>query len=160
MNNPQTLVIICVIFVFVGLFSIFTGRKRVQQAQARGENTRWYSQINVLLGIEYILISLVFLTSISSKMFPGSLNGVIVPIFLFLLAASLIFAGFVIRQAILNARRPRQVTSSQLPSRSANGSNKGTASETTPQQRALQLEHRRERRQKAAAARHRRTGRT
>lgn len=161
MNNPATLNFFCILFIIIGLFSAFTGLRRIREARARGQYIKWYSQINVLLGIEYVLLALVFLTSTSirSKSFPGSLSNIIGPLYLVLIASSAVLAAIVIRQAILNVRRPVRRTPEQAASSSEKSSTTGAVErELTSQQRAAMAEHRRERRQKAAAARRRRAG--
>src|SRR5258708_21016889 len=67
---------------------------------------KWYKQINLLSGIEYILLALVFIISsaVRSNSLPRGLNNVVVPFYLVLLLAAAILAGLVIRQGIMNAR--------------------------------------------------------
>lgn len=153
MTDPNILSIFSVVFILLGLYNINAGVKRMREAQRRGQAIRWYKQINVLTGIEYILLSLVFLLSLSirNNVLPAAFKSIVVPFYLLVLLSSAILAGFVIRQAIRNAR--------QRPGTTAQRNGTSIANNETPDQQALIMQHRRERRQKAAAARRRRTGR-
>ena len=160
MTDPNILTIFSIVFILLGLYNINSGIKRMRLAQLRGQPVRWYKQINLLTGIEYALLSLVFLLSLNIRngTLPQTFKSIVIPFYLIVLLSSAVLAGFVIRQAFLNAR-----TSRQNPSAQANGrvvaSNKTSTSETlTPEQQALNLQRQRVRRQKAAAARRRRAG--
>jgi len=166
--DASILIIFCVVFILLGLYNVYSGLRRMRAAQAQGQQTRWYKQINLLTGIEYILLSLVFLTSISirSKLLPSSLSSIVVPFYLITLLAAAVLAGLVIRQGISNARQLRR-SQAEARSKSETGAvvsskTSGTVAETddelTPEERAERLRQRRERRQKAAAARRRRAG--
>ena len=160
MSDPTVLTIFSVVFILLGFYSVNSGIKRMREAQRRGQPVRWYRQINMLVGIEYALLSLVFLLTLNIRngTLPHAFQSVVLPFYLILLLFSAVLAGFVIRQAILNARRPRQSASA-----STNGTfianNKATVDEAlTPEQQTLNLQRQRARRQKAAAARRRRAG--
>jgi hypothetical protein len=160
MSDPRFLAIILIIFLLLGVHSIFTGLRRQREAQLRGQRIRWYRQINILTGIEYLLLSMVFGVSLNlrNNAFPSFLRGLAVPFYLVVLAASAILAAFVIRQAIANAR---QLGRSSSPTASRNTvltAGQEDAGNLTPEQRAANAQRRRERRQKAAAARRRRVG--
>lgn len=160
MSDPTVLTIFSIVFILLGFYSVSSGIKQMRKAQQQGQPVRWYRQINMLVGIEYALLSLVFLLTLNIKngTLPHSFQGIVLPIYLILLLSSAVLAGFVIRQAILNAHRPRQSAPAQ-----SNGtfiaSNKATIDEAlTPEQQALNVQRQRARRQKAAAARRRRAG--
>ncbi|HYL43476.1 MAG TPA: hypothetical protein VEU97_08840 [Ktedonobacteraceae bacterium] len=160
MNNPGFLAIILVVFLLLGVYSVFTGLRRQREAQLRGQRIRWYRQINILTGIEYLLLSMVFGISLNlrNSAFPSFLRSLVVPFYLVVLAASAILAAFVIRQAISNAR---QISKSSPPPANRNSApavRQDEDSNVTPEQRAANVQRRRERRQKAAAARRRRSG--
>lgn len=160
MNNPQFLTIFTVVFILLGVYSIYTGLKRQREAQQRGQKIAWYQQINLLTGLEYLLLSFVFMMSINinNHTLPSSLKSIVVPFYLIVLLGSAVLAGFVIRQAIINARRIRQKTAAQ-PGRNGSVSNKMESTyEPGTKQQTLKVQHQRDRRQKAAAARRRRTG--
>jgi|SRR5437773_8966201 len=163
MNSPQFLTIFTIVFILLGCYNIFTGLRRLRTAQARGQKIAWYQQINVLTGLEYLLLSFVFLMSINinNHTLPSSLKSIVVPFYLIALLSAAVLAGFVIRQAIINSRRTSQKSTSQ-PSRNSIGrqtyDSTGTNDITSPKQKAISDQHRRERRQKAAAARRRRSG--
>ncbi len=162
MSDPRFLAIILIVFLLLGVYSIFTGLRKQREAQLRGQRIRWYQQINILTGIEYLLLSMVFGVSLNlrNNAFPSFLRGLAVPFYLVVLAVSAIVAGFVIRQAVVNAR---QLSKSSSPATSNNNavltSSEEDAGELTPEQQAANVQRRRERRQKAAAARRRRAGR-
>jgi glucan phosphoethanolaminetransferase (alkaline phosphatase superfamily) len=161
MSDPTVLTIFSIVFILLGFYSVNSGIKRMREAQRLGQPVRWYRQINMLVGIEYALLSLVFLLSLNIRngTLPHALESIVLPFYLVLLLLSAILAGFVIRQAILNARRPRQSTSASANSTFI-ASNKATVDEALApeQQQALNLQRQRARRQKAAAARRRRAG--
>ena len=163
MNSPQFLTIFTIVFILLGCYNIFTGLRRLRTAQARGQKIAWYQQINVLTGLEYLLLSFVFLMSINinNRTLPSSLKSIVVPFYLIALLSSAVLAGFVIRQAIVNSRRTSQKSISQ-PSRNnvGNQTSESTGNDdiTSSRQKKISVQHQRERRQKAAAARRRRSG--
>ena len=63
MNNPTFLSLFSLVFILLGCFNVFSGSKRIREAHARGVTLIWYKQINILTGIEYILLALVFIVS-------------------------------------------------------------------------------------------------
>ncbi len=163
MNNTTFLALFSIIFILLGSYNVFSGLRRMREARARGISLTWYKQINILTGIEYILLALVFLlsNSIRNKVLPSALNGIVVPLYLILLLAAAILAGLVIRQGIINARAIRAQSRSSSQTVKSNGTKaviEQAADEEDPQQRAVYLERRRERRRNAAAARRRRAG--
>ena len=158
MNDPRILAIFSVVFILLGSYNVYIGLKRINQARARGQQTVWYKQINLLTGIEYILLSLVFLMSIGlrSGLIPSSMRVIITPFYIVVLLVTAVMAFMVIRQAFANSRRPQTRTAAQ-----SNGAGEPTStdeSQMTPEQRAAYQERRRERRRNAAAARRRRSG--
>jgi hypothetical protein len=163
MNSPAFLTLFSVIFILLGCYNVFTGFKRMREAQARGMPLKWYKQINILTGLEYILLALVFLisTSVRSNSLPGGLKGIVVPLYFILLLAAAILAGLVIRQGIINSRMLRnqsRSSSSTVKSNGANAADGHAEDQEDVQQRTANLERRRERRRNAAAARRRRAG--
>lgn len=157
--DPRLIILFSILFIALGIFNILTGRRRMQQAQAQGSKVRWYKQISILTGIEYVLLALAFLfnISISYRWLPQSLNIVVLPIYLVVLVASGILAGFVIYQGITNSRTRRVARSSaSAPAKSA--AHVDEDHNHSSQERAELAHKRRERRQKAAAARRRRAG--
>ena len=157
MAQPQLIVLLCIIFVVLGIFNFLTARRRMQQTYAQGSRLPWYKQLPILIGIEYGLIGLAFLLniSISYRWLPTSLNGIIQPFYLVVLLASGILAGVVIYQGINNARRRRSQPTQTV--RTQETSIDQTA-HLTPEERVARAERLRERRQKAASARRRRAG--
>jgi uncharacterized membrane protein YraQ (UPF0718 family) len=97
--------------------------------------------------------------SLNSKGLPSSVRAVVGIFYLVLLLLSAVLAGFVIRQAILNTRALRKSQSSQaIRNGTISRTDQATEKELTQEQRAANIQHRRERRQKAATARRRRSG--
>lgn len=170
MNSPQFLGIFSAIFLALSGYNLLTGFKRLRDAAAHGVRLKWYKQINMLTGTEYLLLALVFLFSIEYKntAIPASVRGVLLPMYLFFLLAAAVLAGLVIRQGILNARMLRAQqqggATTAVPAAKSNGNgalpmNRDEDYEPmNAQQRAAAVERRRERRRNAAAARRRRAG--
>ena len=162
MNNTTFLTLFSLVFILLGSYSVFTGSKRIREAYARGVTLIWYKQINILTGIEYILLALVFIvsSSVRSNAIPSALKVIVVPIYLVLLLAAAILAGLVIRQGIINARtiRAQSRSSSTIKSNGTSTIAKQVGDEEDTEQQAANLERRRERRRNAAAARRRRAG--
>ena len=162
MNNPTFLILFSLVFILLGSYNVFSGSKRIREAYARGVTLIWYKQINILTGIEYILLALVFIMSSASRnnTIPKSLNVIVVPLYIVLLLAAAILAGLVIRQGIINARTIRAQSRSS-PTIKSNGTStiaERAGDEEDTEQNATNLERRRERRRNAAAARRRRAG--
>ena len=163
MNNPTFLTLFSAFFILLGSYNIFNGLKRIREARTRGISLTWYKQINILTGVEYILLALVFIMSTASRngSLPQFLKAIIVPLYFVLLLAAAILAGLVIRQGIINARTIRAQSRSSSSTIKSNGTRafaEQVGDEEDPQQLAANLERRRERRRNAAAARRRRAG--
>ena len=165
MNSPTFLILFSTIFILLGRYNVFSGFRRMHEARARGIPSKWYKQINLQTGIEYILLALVFLvsTAVRGNTLPKGLNVIVVPLYFVLLLAAAILAGLVIRQGILNARslRAQSRSSTTTVKSNTNGTHGVTERAETQEdtrERAADLERRRERRRNAAAARRRRAG--
>jgi hypothetical protein len=162
MNNPTFLTLFSLVFILLGSYNVFTGSKRIREARARGVSLSWYKQINILTGVEYILLALVFIVSSANRnnAVPKSFDVIIVPLYIVLLLAAAILAGLVIRQGIINARtiRAQSRTSSTIKSNGTSTIAKQVGDEEDTEQQVANLERRRERRRNAAAARRRRAG--
>ena len=166
MNNQTFLTILSYVFILLGSYNLLTGFKRMLEARVRGISFKWYKQINVLTGIEFILLALatIIVTSLESKSLPSALREIAVPLYLILFFAAAILAGLVIRQSIMNTRSIRAKSHSSSPTANSNGTSAITSypsdGEDAQQQRASNMERRRERRRNAAVARRRRAGKT
>jgi hypothetical protein len=162
MNNPTFLSLFSLVFILLGVYNVFSGSKRIREAHARGVTLIWYKQINILTGIEYILLALVFIVStlVRSKEIPTALTGIVVPFYFVLLIAAAILAGLVIRQGIINARtiRAQSRSSSTIKSNGSSALVKQEGAENIAEDHTANVERRRERRRNAAAARRRRAG--
>ena len=158
MNNPTFLSLFSLVFILLGSYNVFTGSRRIREAHERGVTLIWYKQINILTGVEYILLALVFIVStlVKSKAIPPALNGIVVPFYFVLLLAAALLAGLVIRQGIINARTIRARSRSSSTTKS-NGTS-AIVEQAGDEEHTTNLERRRERRRNAAAARRRRAG--
>ncbi len=94
MNNPTFLALFSLVFILLGTYNVFSGLKRMREARARGISLAWYKQINILTGVEYILLALVFIlsSSIRNGSIPKTLGGMV----LSFARASLMPAPFVL----------------------------------------------------------------
>ncbi len=163
---PQLIALLCILFIALGIFNILMARRR-QLREGVQQRQPWYKQVSVLTGIEYILLALVFLLSISIsyKWLPSSLNGFLFPFFIVLLLASGVLAGFVIYQGMANVRRRRAGATHNVQESSnnkayvANDGQRTTVDTVSAEEREQYQQRRRARRQKAAVARRRRAGR-
>lgn len=162
MNNPMVLTLFSLVFILLGIYNVFSGSKRIREAHARGTTLIWYKQINILTGIEYILLALVFIVStmVRSKAIPSALAGVVIPFYFVLLIAAAILAGLVIRQGIINARtiRANSSASSTIKSNGTSTIVKQAEVGEVSTDNGTNMDRRRERRRNAAAARRRRAG--
>jgi hypothetical protein len=161
--DPRLIAIFCLVFIILGVFSIVNGRKRLLEARAQGQKIAWYRHISILTGIEYILLALTFLTSISinAGWLPRSWTQFLIPFYLIMLVASLALACIVIFQVFRSPRRARPVPQTAKQSASVSTERvieEEPASEMTEEERTIHARKRRERRQKAADARRRRAG--
>ena len=165
-NSPVFLSILVFIFVLLAFYNIALGLRRLREARARNQPVRWIRQINLLTGIEYAFLALVFLlsTAIKSGGVAQGLQQLFVPLYFLLIVGAAVFAGLVIRQGISNARNLRRqaavpVTKSTEAIRANGNAELTEAEDNDPDtQRSANLQRRRERRRNAAAARRRRAG--
>jgi hypothetical protein len=163
--SPTIVSVFTIVFILLGFFSVSVGLRRMREAKAKGQRIAWYKQINLLTGLEYLLLSLIFATSNNRNVIPVPLQGFIGPFYLVVLLFAAVLAGFVIKQAISNARQSRRKTPAQgQAAASKNGTatkvvSATTEDELTSEERMANLQRRRDRRQKSAASRRRRTGR-
>jgi heme/copper-type cytochrome/quinol oxidase subunit 2 len=161
MNNPQVLSIISVVFALLAAYNLYTGSRRMRDARRAGKPIRWYRQTTFLTGIEYSLLTFVFLLSVANQTgtIAPNVRGLVGVLYFVLLIPAAIIAGLVIREAILSARANRAHRASAVSATTIQ-----TASTDKPE-RALSkheqeelAQRQRERRKKAAAARRRRAG--
>lgn len=159
MNDPRVVAALMIVFILLGVYNVFTGLRRQREAQLRGQRIRWYKQINLLTGIEFLLLSFVFIAELNLRnaALPSILRSTLAIFYLMVLLATAVFAGFVIRQVFVNTR---QSATSRQDLRDGAQVDEANNEELTPEQRAANIQRRRERRQKAAAQRRRRAGRT
>lgn len=161
MINPSILAIFVLIFVGLGVYNVYTGQKRMRAAREQGQRLSWYKQINILTGVEYLMLSLVFLISLDFKALPAGLRSIVIPFYFVTLALSAVLAVMVIRQGISNARH--KSAQNRMMQSSAQRNRKVVEAEITTtilssEERAARIERRRKRRQNAVAARRRKAG--
>jgi len=155
--DPRLVALLCLVFIGIGIFSITQGRKRLRIEQAQGLRSAWYKQPGILTGIEYILLSVMFLLNIgiSYRWFPSSLNTIVYPLYVAILFTSAILAGVIIYMSMQTARRRRALMGGQAPQH-LQRTDTYEKKEITSEEHETTLQKRRERRKKAAAARRRR----
>lgn len=161
MTDPRVLSVISCIFALMAAYSLYTGTRQLRDARRAGHPLRWYKHLGMLTGIEYALLTFVFLlrtTSLQDTIAPN-MKGLVGILYLILLIPAAIIAGLVIRRVILNMRATGQTQRANA---------RGIASTQTAavaeervlskQARDEQAQRQRERRKKAAAARRRQAG--
>jgi hypothetical protein len=160
--DPRLIVLFCLLFIGLGVFSIITGTRRMREAKARGQRIVWYRQVGILTGVEYILLACTFLFSISinAGWLPKAWGQFLVPVYIVILLASLLLAGLVLFQGFSASRRNRQAAARRVDASSARTSRPTENAQPvlSAEERAVQTQTRRERRQTAAQARRRRPG--
>lgn len=159
MNDPRLLSIISAVFAIMGTYNLYSGSRKIRDARRVGQYMRWYKQTNFLTGIEYIILTFVFLLSIANRQgeIAPNMRSLIVPLYIILLIAAAVIAGLVIRQGISNVRKGRvqsQVTANEVIAPISQDD-----SRVTRRDMEAQVRRQRERRKNAAFARRRRAGR-
>jgi hypothetical protein len=161
--DPRLTAVFSVLFIALGVFNLVLGYRRMVRLQASGQVVAWYKQMGILTGIEYVLLGLVLLLNlgISSGVFPGSLAGIIVPLYTTVLILAAIVLAAMLLVSLRDAQRRRSVmqrpaTTVSIPTEQAEQPAKA---ERDSAEQAEYAQRRRERRQKAAAARRRQSGR-
>src|SRR6185312_14798953 len=110
MTDPRVLSVISCIFALMAAYSLYTGTRQLRDARRAGHPLRWYKHLGMLTGIEYSLLTFVFLlrtTSAQDTIAPG-MRGLVGILYLILLIPAAIIAGLVIRRVILNMRSAGQ----------------------------------------------------
>jgi ABC-type Fe3+ transport system permease subunit len=154
--DPRLIVLFCLIFIGLGIYNIIKGRRKQRATLNQEGYLPWYRQTSILIGIEYILLSLTFLISvgISYRWFPAPSSPYINWLYMLVLLASAVLAGLVIFQTMRNSRqRPTVVSPEQAPLPQS-----PTARNMTQEEHAAHQRRRRERRKKAAEVRRKRAG--
>lgn len=161
MTDPRTLSIISFIFALMAAYNLYTGTRQLRDARRAGHPIRWYKHLSMLTGVEYALLTFVFLlrtTSAQGAIAPN-MKGLAGVLYLILLIPAAIIAGLVIRRVILNMRAngPAQRANPRTTA-SAQSSPDLEESVLSKPDKDEQLQRQRERRKKAAAARRRQAG--
>jgi hypothetical protein len=161
MTDPRILSIISFIFALMAAYSLYTGSRQLRDARRAGKPIRWHKNLSLLTGIEYGLLTFVFLLR------TANLQGAIAPnmqslvgwLYLILLIPAALIAGLVIRRVILNMRAGGQANrAAALARTSTQPSIESEQHVISKQEKEAQVQRQRERRKKAAAARRRQAG--
>ena len=165
MTDPRILSIISFIFALMAAYSLYTGSRQLRDARRAGHPIRWHKNLSFLTGIEYGLLTFVFLlrTSTAQNAIAPGMRYLVGPLYLILLIPAAIIAGLVIRRVILNMRGAGQANRAAPKTPTTSASVAQTASDLemhalSKQEKEDQLQRQRERRKKAAAARRRQAG--
>ena len=153
--------LLSVLFIAVGLFNLFIGRKRIVAMRAKGRPIIWYKQTPMLTGIEYVLLGIVLLlnSGISSGFFSEAQAIFVIPIYTGALILAAVVLGILLFQRIASRRPPTvQVARPVVGKTLSEPVAREDRTAFSPQQRALQAQRRRERRKNAASARRRQSG--
>ncbi|HEY0755267.1 MAG TPA: hypothetical protein VGD98_15010 [Ktedonobacteraceae bacterium] len=162
MTDPRILSIISFVFALMAAYSLYTGMRQWRDARRAGQQARWYKQLSLLTGIEYTLLTFVFLlrTATLQNTLAPSIKSIVGVIYILLLIPAAIIAGLVIRRVLLNMRANGQANRAR-----AQASVGRIQAQTQPEEAMLskqekekQSQRQRERRKKAAAARRRQAG--
>lgn len=162
--DPRFAAILSVLFIAIGLFNLYMGRKRMLALRAKGRHVIWYKQTSILTGFEYVLLGIVLLlnSGISSGMFSNAQAVFVIPIYTGVLILAAVVLAVLLFQRIASRRSQHTRTASPVvvETHAENETNNTSANPArlTPQQRALQAQRRRERRKNAASARRRQSG--
>jgi hypothetical protein len=153
--------LLSVLFIAVGLFNLYMGRKRMFAMRAHGRPIIWYKQTAILTGFEYTLLGIVLIlnSGISSGFFSNAQAVFVIPIYTGALILAAIILAILLYQRITASRAQNTRAASPRAQETLATTDATTdATELTPQQRTAQMQRRRERRKNAAAARRRQSG--
>lgn len=155
MSEPLLLAVISFIFALMTAYSLYTGIRQVQAARRIGQRLRWYKQLSLLTGLEYGLLTLVFLlrTATAQGAIASGMQYLVGPLYLILLIPAAIIAGLVIHRVLLNIRTNRAASTPSTPTEEAQSERVHTK-----QEKEKQTRRQRQRRKKAAQARRRQAG--
>jgi hypothetical protein len=158
MTDPRIISIVSTIFAVMGSYSLYTGSRRIRDARRAGHPTRWYKQISFLTGIEYILLTFVFLLGLANRQgqFSPDVKNFTVTLYVILLVGAAIIAGLVIHRGILDMRASR--TRRLQVMQTVQAPIQPVVEGPTKEELEAQARRQRERRKNAAAARRRRAG--
>lgn len=89
---------ISLFFMILGICTLAVGYRRWQKARQEGSDRPWYKQTSILIGIEYLLLSLVMLLNLgmTTGWFSESIAWLVIPAYFItlILAAVLLFLVF------------------------------------------------------------------
>jgi hypothetical protein len=162
--DPRFTAIFILIFLALGIFTVYSSNKRLQKTRARGQKAHWFTDVSTLTGSEYILLAVVLAVNlcITIGLFPVSISLLVVPIYylVILLAAAVML--LIIYQSIFVTNRQRREAAQRIrqldESRAATAVQQDDA-EAKTHLSSEQQARKRDRRKKAAAARRRQAGR-
>jgi len=148
--GPWLFPLLGLIFLGLGFFTIVLARKRRRLARTLGQPTAWYKDLTLLTGLEYALLGVnVFLNQFKDWI-PAPLK----PTFAFFFAGIIVLTAVLLLIVVFRLlKQPRQTRQIPKPIETTK------ADTRSPEERAVDVQRKRERRQKAAAARRRQAGR-
>jgi hypothetical protein len=153
--------LLSVLFIAVGLFNLYMGRKRMLALRAQGRRVFWYKQSGILTGFEYALLGIVLMlnSGISSGFFSESEAVFVIPLYTGVLILAAVVLAVLLFQRITSRRTQNaRVSSPVAEQRLSENDTLAKSAAVTSQQRTVQAQRRRERRKNAAAARRRQSG--
>lgn len=163
--DPRFAALLSVLFIAIGLYNLYMGRKLMLALRAKGRRIVWYKQTRVLTGFEYVLLGIVLVlnSGISSGFFSDAQAIFVIPIYTGVLVLAAVVLAILLFQRITSHRAQNPRTSSPSVANTTpdnqTSDDLATSTSVTPQQRALQAQRRRDRRKNAASARRRQSGR-
>jgi hypothetical protein len=165
MTDPRVLSVISFVFALMTAYSLYTGIRQLRDARRAGKPIRWYKHLGLLTGLEYGLLTFVFLlrTATAQNAIAPDMLGLVGPLYLILLIPAALIAGLVIRRVILNMRTVGQANRAPAKAPAPTATIAQTSAELegdvlSKQEKEEQVQRQRERRKKAAAARRRQAG--
>lgn len=162
--DPRLTALFIIIFLALGVFTVYSSNKRLQKTRARGQKAHWYTDVSILTGSEYILLAVVLAVNlcISIGLFPESISLLVIPIYyLVLLLAAAVMLLIIYQSIFVTNRRRREAAQRirQLDESRAAAAVQQDEAETKTHLTSEQQARKRDRRRKAAAARRRQAGR-
>ncbi len=151
--------LLSVLFIAVGLFNLYIGRKRMFALRKAGRSVIWHKQTSILTGFEYALLGIVLIlnSGISSGFFTNAQAVFVIPVYTGVLILAAIILAYLLFLRVTSHRVQNARATSQAVEQTTS---EPAAAQLTPQERAAQTQRRRERRKNAASARRRQSGRS
>ena len=150
--GPWLFPLIGALFLGLGFFTVILARKRLRQARALGQPAIWYKDLPLLTGLEYTLLGINVFLNLSKDWIPTQFQSIFAFFFISIIIVTVILLLVVL---FLLMKQPRQTRQAPQPVTTR----EADTDARSPEERAAQVQRKRDRRQKAAAARRRHAGR-